>query len=335
MKNLLSPEFLSITISDMARSFSRKRKIEHLYGHADALDYLIPSTSDEMAEDMIEASSHTSLYVLKRIIPFENLASESYMHLEKTWLRREKAILAYFYWCADPYKGAVIDFNNSASEIRSWLLERKRVNLDYFGEVENYLMDSYLVKADLLDETKEATQRLIEGKARRIWKMTGEQNEKRNWFRARLYVKLFYENIIGAVRDSDVKKTAKILEAFEFSKSAENKLIIINAFETALAIEFLDKKVINNLKSSPAYNLNMVAIDFWPQKLDNLELSGGQLSYSKDSAQLFFEGIMSEDEKIQLLEKIDEEIIRKDELKVALEHLYAQSLQKPFEKQIF
>ena len=267
--DLISPEYLDVSVSAMALAFSRYRKIQKQWGHSDALDVLVPSTSEEMLNDLLEARAHVALTVLKGVIPFTQVAPDSYEHLEAAWLRRVKAILAYFYWRAGSLRGPDGDFDDAGSEIRSLLLGPRRSTAEDFDRVESYLMDKYLAKTDLIAEPREATQKLIQAKAHRIWQTTGEPNPSRNWFRARLYVKLFYENIIGAVRSKDEKKTAKILEAFEFSKSSDNRFLVINAFEAAIAIEFLDKSVLGQLKNTPAHNLNMVSVGYWPQDLAN------------------------------------------------------------------
>ena len=56
---------------------------------------------------------------------------------------------------------------------------------------------------------------------------------------------MFYENIIPAVTMKDVDSAAMVLNAFGFSK--ENRYLIINALEAAIAIYFLDADVIREL----------------------------------------------------------------------------------------
>ena len=335
-EELISPQFLNISVMEMARAASRYRKIEKRWGHADALDYLIPSTANEMLNDLLDARSNLALNILKGVIPFAQLHPESYVHLEAAWLRRVKAILAYCYWRAGSLKGPDADYFDASAEIRSWLLKRERSKLQDFDRVENYLTENYLTKSGLLDEKK--AEKLIIAKARRIWETTGEQDPEKNWFRARLYIKLFYENIVGAVRSKDEKtgreKTAKILEAFEFSKSPLNRFLIINAFEAVLAIEFLDKQVIEHLKNSPAHNLNMVSVSFWPSHIGSRKSNNGEFRYDKPSRQIIYEGQMSVGDRDYLLHELEKETANKGALEIAVKHLYAQSQQVPFEMMI-
>ncbi len=329
------PNYLiDITISDMALSLSRKRKIGMIYGNPDAIDTYILSTTEEMEMDWQEARSYFALNVLKRVIIFTHLSPNSYVHLEKTWLRKVKEILAYFYWKAGSRNGTEKDFFEAAREIRSWMLEREQSNLEDFHKIKAYLLERYLTEDYFLDETKPHAYKLIAIKAKRIWEMTGESNSERNWHKALLYVKLFYENIIGAVLDSDKVKTTKILEAFEFSKAPENKFIIINAFEAALAIEFLDKGVLNKLIDSPEHDINMVSVDRWPEKLISLRYLEERLEYDQESGQVIYIGKMDVSIKTKLLAEIKKEKDDIEYLSVIVEHLYNQSQQKPYREQV-
>ena len=226
----ISPDYIDVTITDMALAFSRRRKIKIIYGSVDALEVLIPSTEQEKDSDWQEAEATFSLNVLKRLISFTQLSPESYPHLENTWIRKAKEILAYYYWLSGSSVGHYKDYMHAGVEIRKWLLNREQLEVKDFSTVKYYLSSRYL-KSDLtLNEDSDYTKELIEKKAHRIWEINHNSKREENWFRAKLYVKLFYENIIDAIVEKDKNKIAKILEAFEFSKSQQNGFLIINTF---------------------------------------------------------------------------------------------------------
>jgi len=78
--------------------------------------------------------------------------------------------------------------------------------------------------------------------------ITSHSDATANWSKAREYAKLFYENIIPAVKKDDPEKVENVLKAFGFSETQEHHYYsMINCFEVALAIYFLPDKIIRNL----------------------------------------------------------------------------------------
>jgi hypothetical protein len=330
----ISPDYIDVTISDMALAFSRRRKIKKLYGSVDALEMMMPSTDKEKESDWQEAEATFSLNVLKRLISFTQLSPESYLHLENTWIRKAKEILGYYYWLSGSTFGHYIDFMHAGEEIRKWLLNRDQLEIKDFATVKYYLSTRYL-KSDLsLNDESDYTIELIGKKAHRIWEINKNSNKEINWYRAKLYVKLFYENIIEAIVEKDKNKIAKILEAFEFSKAQENGFLIINTFEVALAVEFIDKNVLAELIDTPTYDLNLVPLEKCPASLKEIICFDENLEFHDQSCQLIYHGKMPSNTLQKLISAAEEDSESREANIVAIQHLYQQSQQLPFRDQI-
>ncbi len=115
-----------------------------------------------------------------------------------------------------------------------------------FKEVKKYIENRYLTGGKT-EYTKSNLVTLVRIKAHRIWEGTGETDEVNNWLLAEKYIKMFYENIIPAVMKKNCEEhILMVLKAFQFSK-AHNCYHIINCFEKALAIYFLDQDIITEL----------------------------------------------------------------------------------------
>jgi len=330
----IAADYIDITITDMALAISRRRKINILYGSVDALEIMMPSTEQERNIDWQEAEATFSLNVLKRLISFTQLSPESYAHLENTWIRKAKEILAYYYWLSGSSVGHYTDFMHAGVEIRKWLLNRDQLEVKDFATVKYYLSSRYL-KSDLtLNDESDYTKELIRKKAHRIWEINNNSKREENWFRAKLYVKLFYENIIDAIVEKDKNKIAKILEAFEFSKSQKNGFLIINTFEVALAVEFIDKNVLAELIDTPAYDLNMVPLEKYFSSLTDVLDVDKNLEFNEPSCQLIYHGIMPDETLQRLISAANKDLESCESHIVAIQHLYQQSQQHPFRDQI-
>jgi hypothetical protein len=331
MSKLLLPKFVDSFIERTARDLSHTRKLEVLTGNRDILD-AISSTQESMLEDYLSARALFALQVLEREIPFGLLDSQSYKHLDNSWLRRVKQTKAFYIWKNGSTAGVEADFDKAGKEIRAWFISREQTDLQDFERAKSYIEERYLGADGNLDEGKPCAYIAIKDKAERIWKTTGQSNTELNWFRAKLYVTMYYENIVGAVTKTDeqARKTATILKAFEFSKSPENKYLIINAFEAAIAIEFLDKDLISELLKEPSsFDFNLVPVDDWPEDFVNPTICDGRFRYERDTRQIVYEGEMSEPEKDMLRAEAKTEMQR-----LAIDYLFNQSRRRPFEEMV-
>lgn len=327
MQPPLSGQLLELLVQQKAREFSRDRKLGRFTS-----EYIdsIPSTPQEMLNDLLDARAFLVLNILDQEMRLADIDPGAYYLLEGVWLRRVKQMKAFHIWKVGGTGSRDGDFHQASREIREWLLKRGRSDLSSFNKVRTYLRDSYLDDSDALDERKLGVSRLITAKARRLWEMTGETREKVNWFRAKLYVTMFYENIIGAVVAGDLQKTAMILKAFEFSKFPRNRYLLTNGFEGAVAIEFLDKDVIRAILEKPSlFNFNMVPVRGWPEPVNGRSRCGGRFRYDDNDEQIIYEGVMDVQERDTLLAELDTE-----EHRIAVEHLFEQSELQPFREMI-
>jgi hypothetical protein len=329
VSKLLLPQFVDSFIERAARDFSHTRKLEVLTGNRDILDS-ISSPLEAMLEDYLSARALFVLNVVEREIPFGLLDSQSYKHLENSWLRRVKQTKAFYIWKNGGTGNAEADFDKAGKEIRAWFISRKQADLQDFERVKAYIEEGFLGAKRNLDDGKPSAHSAIENKAKRIWQTTGQTNEKLNWFRAKLYVTMYYENIVGAVTETEdqARKTATILKAFEFSKSPENNYQIINAFEAAVAMEYLNKDVIAELLKDPSsFDFNLVPVDDWPEHIEKPTICGGRFSYERDAKQIVYEGEMSEHERDAIRAEVKTEVQR-----LAIDHLFLQSRRRPLEE---
>jgi len=137
---------------------------------------------------------------------------------------------------------------------------------------------------------------------------------------------MFYENIIGAVVENDPQKTAAILRAFEFSKYPQNRYLLTNGFEAAIAIDFLNKDVVQMILQKPElFDFNLVAVEGWPQHVGVRAEFGGHFRYDAENKHIIYEGVMDVKERDALLANLD-----KEEHRLAVQRLFEQSELRPF-----
>jgi len=172
------------------------------------------------------------------------IGPESYYWLENIWLKGIKLIKAYLIWKNEGerlWAGTDRDdYFEACDRIRLRLVNPRKGTKDDFEKIKSYLEKNYLTNGKL-DKLKDNTKKLINTKRDRINNILGK-NEK-NEERAEEYIRMFYENIIPAVIDGEEgnrDNVLDVLKAFEFSKAPMNRYIIINCFEAAVAINFLN-----------------------------------------------------------------------------------------------
>lgn len=198
--------------------------------------------------DWYQACTFFSAEVLDGKIRFEkHLRDESYGHLEYVWLQDVKLLKAYFRW---EKKKEFMEEGEEAGnyyeicdEIRDKLINKNiKVPKENFQKVKKYICDEYLVKGKI---DKDKIKKLRDLKAYRISEKN-DRGEDGNWEQAKKYIKDFYENIVPAVMEDDTESVSKVLKAFQFSESDENHYSIVNSFEAAIAIYFLNPQTIED-----------------------------------------------------------------------------------------
>ncbi len=202
----------------------------------------------QIAEDWHRATVYFACEVIDgRVDLIRQLSVDTYYRLESVWLKDVKEVKAYFIWRRT--KGAAEDnYDIACEQIRDRLLSCAKGSADEFQETRRYIEGRYLTNDGIRPDVNETARKVIAIKAKRVWESTGGiYSNEANWISAERYTKMFYENIIPAVAMKNVDSAEMVLKAFGFSRSPENRYLIINAFEAAIAIYFLDADVIREL----------------------------------------------------------------------------------------
>ncbi len=284
---------------------------------------------EKQKEDWNNACTLISLHIIEEYVTglsFVNLESDSFAILENVWGKDIKHLKAFLIWndnnCINNKKEE--DYFNACKQLRELLLYKKNYQQGYFNNVRKYIENKYLGKDGRIDENKESTFNLILHKANQIFQTSGNTDEKSNWFRAKLYVRFFYENIIPAIVDKNVNNIVNVLNAFEFSKSPDNRFYISNAFELAIVIYFLDKEILGEIiKDSELFGFNMIPIKEWPGDIDSK--FDGKFCSDKKVKLITYKGMMSERVKVSLKQKVKNTYHESE-----IEKLYQQSHFEPF-----
>ncbi len=321
--------FIRLFVEAVAEKHSEARWLQpvhraHLRGMID--------TQQDQDDDWFRACAFMALKVLEGEIPISVLSSSSYKMLEGVWLKDVKQLKAYYIWKENESSAEEENYHEASRAICRLLRLGIRDDPSAFGPLKGYLLDRYLCEdGRQLDPKKEWP--LIQPKAQRIWETRGEPDQDLNWHRAQSYVKLFYENILPAVEGSR-ESTKSVLKAFQFSKAPRNRYLIINSFEVALAVRFLDRDLIGSILADddPDYDLSMVPVEQWPVQLS--DRFGGRFKYNSKDSQISFEGPMAPAQKTALLSELaglDHQLQRQTN---AVQELYEQSQLKPFPEMI-
>src|SRR5271157_4121103 len=117
-----------------------------------------------------------------------------------------------------------------------------------------------------------------------------------------MYVRLFYENIIPAVVEKDRLSVLRVLKAFQYSKAPENCWRVINCFEAALAIYFLDREIIESLWADSeadalpdSYIHSSVPVSWGSVEFHVPEICRDRFWF--DGQQIAFWGVMTDEQK--------------------------------------
>jgi hypothetical protein len=306
---------LSAQITARAREFSKQRKMSELFREVNRFFEKYPSTNAETEHDWFNAELDFASQVLCGEISFtRELTSRSYWRLETKWLREVKRLKAYHKWEDEGGKVSAGQdkkhYYEVCREIRDMLVNPEiKASAKEFAEAKAYLQTRYLDKAGKIDRKKYEADYLLKSKASRVWESTGVSDDDRNYFSGERYVRDFYENIIPAIVDEDEEKTLIVLKAFQFSKAPENRYLLINCFETALAIYFLNPAIIEKLwrdaegKDYPATWANSsVMMPTWPVNFVVPENCRRRLQF--DGSEISFEGVMTVEQKEALLKNV-------------------------------
>jgi hypothetical protein len=179
-----------------------------------------------------------------------SLTPDSYPRIEgdegRMWLRELKALKAYLNWearkAAPASEGQVEDYLTACQQIRDQLRnpQRKRPP-DAFEPIQKYIENNFFTHGRL-DCEKERTKLWIEAKKQRLLANT-DKNKADAEHDAVDFMEKFYGHISSAVLGTGAKREESIrsvLQALGYCSPFEPYEAMVNCFEMAVAIAFLD-----------------------------------------------------------------------------------------------
>lgn len=308
---LMPEEEMEQWLSARAHHLSIVRKANTLLREADFIER-IPSSPEEMNGDWRSANIDFADAVLKGRINFaRQIGSRSYYRLERQWLREVKQLSAYRIWENRPgapqQDTSEQDYYEACEQIRSMLVNRgiKASKVD-FEDPRAYLETHYLTGGKIVQDD-DRTKQLIDSKANRAWDAGGEIDVPANRSVARRYVTAFYENIIPAVTKDDPESVLCVLKAFQYAKGSEVRFLLVNCFEVALAIYFLDPDIIEDLwnkaegKPYPtSWSISTVTVESWPKDYIVPIKFRDRFRLDRAAGEIVFEGVMTESQRAAL-----------------------------------
>lgn len=251
---IIPAKFLTELVKTQAVNISLRRIVQK-YVPLDLFED--PSSRMEMVQDWRNAEVDLVIEILDGNINFaHNISEQSYSMVENLWIDEVKQAKAkrlldqlsrklpedsqacYFQVC-EVYRQSL-----KGGDIKE--------SPAYFKNARAYLERRYLVSVENfgIDSTNDGIKHLIIKKAERICQVTGGvSNHMECWHHAKMYVEMFYQNIVAAIVNQSMDATLAVLTAFEYSKRPEHRFKIINCFEAALAIYFLQPNLIKDIWS--------------------------------------------------------------------------------------
>ncbi len=320
-------------LEDIIRKFalfhSRMRRLDDILNGENN-----KNENEKQKEDWDNACRLISLHIIEEYITglsFTTLSNDSFEILENVWGKDIKHLKAFIIWNDNnrPNNSEKKNYLDACKQIRELIINKKNDHSTNNHKITvcKYIENKYLDTDGKIKENKD-TINLITRKAHQIFITSGNTDDKSNWFRAKLYVRFFYENIIPAIINNKKDNIINVLNALEFSKSPENSFYITNVFELAIAIYFLDKEIINEIiKDSELFGFNMVPINEWPE--DRESVFHDKFCSDKKVKLITYKGMMRDEVKDSLKKKVHNTYHESE-----IEKLYQQSHLEPFEDMI-
>jgi len=238
---------LRYLIESTAGLLSHARKGMQLANDPSLLDTLIPSTLPQMECDWHNAIVHICSDILNQEIHFTRVIElGSIIELERISLGEVKTLNAYYIWTEKTGKkvGTIAEAQEDLLEASAGLNEKllaspfnKKELKAGFDFVEDYLKKNQSTMAQNKLSQIQTMRKLRSGEEAIVNK----------------YVKEFYGNIIPAVKKASSgireKHTERVFLAIRSAVIDDLASDIVNCFEAALAIYFLDKRIVNKIFS--------------------------------------------------------------------------------------
>ena len=206
--------------------------------------------------DWHNATVFIATNVLTATLRLSDLDVKCYPCIESVWLSECKETIAYFAWFeAREEVGVWCDLHvqqnhyfEACAKIRRLLVERRsKDRLENFAPIRDYICRRYLDEFQRVNG--EYSDELIQAKAKRL---VPRATPGIAALSAAEYTRKFYENIISAVEESDRESCGTVLQAFQHGGTWPGFPDMINCFEAAAAISFLDGALVRDLwRSAP------------------------------------------------------------------------------------
>lgn len=277
-------------------------------------------TEEEKAKDYYLAEVSFVVDVLEGHVNFPSrIGKLSYWRLENMWLKEAKEYMAYMYTLLRDDLMAIHpdrdrqDFEKICENIRELLVSQQKGLISEFDEPQSYIEEHYLTDGKL-DLSKPEVIEQVDKKAHRfaekILESSGKPDDFKNHVDAETYMRMFYENIIPAVLETNQEnakdKVLTVLKSLQFSKSATNRYHVVNCFEVALAMYFINAQVIKELwgefvDQPPPDSCveSVVNIKSWPETFKTPKECEGVFFHFDQ--RIVFKGVMSNAQKDLLL----------------------------------
>jgi hypothetical protein len=253
-------------VSSIARVIGWLRQLDKL-SDKERLDRF-PSTEDERYRDWIAARACWWQQVLLSGIPaFSSFQESALSDIALIWLDDIKEFIAYQMWYAcrpthgiwntESQKEAL--YLEGCHKIHDWLtsasIKYKNPHSE-FVVAKQYIQTHFLKPGGEIDLDAEETEIAVRRKAERMREVGRSISEPQNKAAAQDYVKNFYENIIPAVEGAKTNAVESVLEVLRDDYHTKKQSLLVNAFETDLAIRFLKRENIlefENKAASPTF----------------------------------------------------------------------------------
>ncbi|GAB6041061.1 hypothetical protein [Endothiovibrio diazotrophicus] len=251
------------------KSFDIRERHAIEWHESKPISEIIKSYNEQLTPDQErqEADSnwlHAELYAAVEIIDgrfhlVNSITSDSYWRLEGKnggrWLSDVKRLKAYFHW---KRRGELWseetrnDYLSACQELYSMLTDEHRKSPQFaFFSIQEYIDKNFppLESNSSQDEKEIKSRRNLwsETKTNRLMEIGASNDISKSRKIADRQIAKFYDNIIPAVVEQNGDSTREVLEALGMRKGFEHNQEIVNCFEMAVAIYFLDTDLIKNI----------------------------------------------------------------------------------------
>lgn len=242
-------------LSSLAERIAWLRRLDRI-GVRD-LDAIVRSP-EEMMSDWVAAVGVRMRAVLLDTDSFSRYDESSLDHMALAWLDNVKECNGYHIWRS--HWGAHDLWSSEAqktdyylkgcAQVHEWLVtdKYKQDHRTQFKVARGYIKSRFLDQARI-NPGKPNVVALVHRKARRMKERTGSSDE-RSLKSAQAYVESFYNNIIPAIEGEIGHYLEKVLNALRNDFGTGRQSVLVNVFEAALAIHFLDAAAICSVEKN-------------------------------------------------------------------------------------